>query len=189
MSRIIIGIDPSLSSTGIVVLRDGEVVHAGVFGFKTANDKKDWKMYEKNEIGKSQKFITTFSRDNGDLGRIVMAFRYIADFVGGYCNSNCLNNIRIGIEIPMGSHRGAGAKTDRIYSAYITGIRSLHYEGIEIRAMVPGTIKKFVTGKGNAKKELILKEVFRKFGFDTSDNNIADAFAIAKYVENLKETK
>jgi Holliday junction resolvasome RuvABC endonuclease subunit len=190
MSRIIIGIDPSLSATGIVVLKDGEVVHAGVFGFKSAKDKTHWKSYEKNEVSGWKMPMDEFLRDIGDVGRINSAFMYITEFIDNYCEWDYSNEITVGIEIPMGSHAGAGAKTDRIYASYITGISSIVYSGrIEIITMVPGTIKKFVTGKGNAKKELILKEVFRKFEFDTSDNNIADAFAIAKYIESLKEKK
>lgn len=45
----------------------------------------------------------------------------------------------------------------------------------------PTTLKSFITGKGNAPKELMLKEVYRRWGFDTSDNNIADAYALMKY--------
>jgi len=41
-------------------------------------------------------------------------------------------------------------------------------------------LKQFVAGIGNAKKELMLKEVFKKWGYDTNDNNAADAYAIMK---------
>jgi Holliday junction resolvasome RuvABC endonuclease subunit len=42
----------------------------------------------------------------------------------------------------------------------------------------PTSVKKFITGKGSGKKELVLKEVYRRFGFDTDNNNIADAFVL-----------
>lgn len=44
--------------------------------------------------------------------------------------------------------------------------------------VAPSALKKFVTGKGNAKKELMMLEVFKRFGIDTSDNNIADAVGL-----------
>lgn len=44
-----------------------------------------------------------------------------------------------------------------------------------------GTLKKFVTGKGNAQKDLMMKEVFKKWGFDTDNNNIADSFGLAMF--------
>ena len=50
----------------------------------------------------------------------------------------------------------------------------------------PNSVKKFATGNGNAKKELVLKGVFQRFGIDTNDNNQADATAIALIVTALK---
>lgn len=44
----------------------------------------------------------------------------------------------------------------------------------------PGTLKKFVTGKGNAKKELILLNVYKKWGIEFTDNNLADAYCLAR---------
>lgn len=43
----------------------------------------------------------------------------------------------------------------------------------------PTTLKKFICGTGAAKKELMLKEMFRRYGVDTDDNNQADAAALA----------
>jgi crossover junction endodeoxyribonuclease RuvC len=39
-------------------------------------------------------------------------------------------------------------------------------------------LKMFVGGKGNCKKELVLKEVFKRWGFDTNDNNLSDAYVL-----------
>jgi crossover junction endodeoxyribonuclease RuvC len=47
--------------------------------------------------------------------------------------------------------------------------------------LAPTSLKKFVTGVGNCKKELILKEVYKVWGFDTNDNNISDAYGLAMY--------
>ena len=43
----------------------------------------------------------------------------------------------------------------------------------------PTQLKKFVTGSGRGEKDIILKEVFKNFGFDTNDNNVADAYGLA----------
>lgn len=43
----------------------------------------------------------------------------------------------------------------------------------------PTMLKKFICGTGAAKKELMLKEIFRRYGVDTDDNNKADAAALA----------
>lgn len=44
-----------------------------------------------------------------------------------------------------------------------------------VRIVPPATLKKFVAGKGNAPKAVMLKEVFRRFGVDVDDDNLADA--------------
>jgi Holliday junction resolvasome RuvABC endonuclease subunit len=47
---------------------------------------------------------------------------------------------------------------------------------------VPVTLaKKFATGKGNAQKSEMMKEVFKRFGFD-GDEHASDAFAVAGVV-------
>lgn len=43
-----------------------------------------------------------------------------------------------------------------------------------------GTHKKFSTGKGNTKKDLMLKEVYKRYQIDVSDDNQADAVSILK---------
>jgi crossover junction endodeoxyribonuclease RuvC len=52
--------------------------------------------------------------------------------------------------------------------------------GIPYIIVPPTSLKKYVLGKGNAAKELMLKEVFRKWGYDTTSNDRADAYALAR---------
>lgn len=51
--------------------------------------------------------------------------------------------------------------------------------GYSFMAFAPTQIKKFETGSGIAPKDNMLKSVFKKHGFDTGSNNVADACAIA----------
>lgn len=47
--------------------------------------------------------------------------------------------------------------------------------------LVPPTVlKKFVTGVGNADKSVILKEVYKRWGADLNDDNMADAYGLAR---------
>jgi len=65
---------------------------------------------------------------------------------------------------------------------------ALHYlvrvfclkNSILYKIISPSTLKKFVTGVGNCKKEMILLKVYQKWGVEFSDNNLADAFGLAK---------
>ncbi len=43
-----------------------------------------------------------------------------------------------------------------------------------------GQLKKFVTGKGNGKKDLVLMNVFKKWGLQFGNSDEADAFGLAK---------
>jgi Holliday junction resolvasome RuvABC endonuclease subunit len=42
----------------------------------------------------------------------------------------------------------------------------------------PATLKKFITGVGAGKKEVIIKELYKRFGYDAHDNNEADAVGL-----------
>ena len=56
----------------------------------------------------------------------------------------------------------------------------LHEWGIKWIEIPPSQVKKFATGKGNSGKDLILQQVYKRWGqeFETSDE--ADAFVLAK---------
>lgn len=41
----------------------------------------------------------------------------------------------------------------------------------------PSTLKKFVTGKGHSEKQVVMKRVLTRWGFDDDDDNVCDAFA------------
>jgi crossover junction endodeoxyribonuclease RuvC len=51
----------------------------------------------------------------------------------------------------------------------------------ETRVLVvpPSTLKKFITGKGSAKKEMVILEVFKRWNVSAKDNNEADAAGLA----------
>lgn len=44
----------------------------------------------------------------------------------------------------------------------------------------PSVLKSFATGKGNSAKEIMIREVYRKWKYEAKDNNDADAYALAK---------
>lgn len=47
--------------------------------------------------------------------------------------------------------------------------------------LVPPTmLKKYVTGSGNADKSIVLKEIFKRWGKDINDDNVADAYGLAR---------
>jgi len=46
--------------------------------------------------------------------------------------------------------------------------------------VAPQQLKKFATGNGNSKKELITKEVLKRWGEDFNDSNVAEAYVLAR---------
>ena len=46
----------------------------------------------------------------------------------------------------------------------------------------PSHLKKFVTGKGNCDKSLVLMHIYKKYNIEFNDNNIADSYGIARLV-------
>lgn len=51
----------------------------------------------------------------------------------------------------------------------------------------PTTVKKFTTGKGVAQKDLMMLNVYKKWGFTPKDNNDADAYAICQMLIQRNE--
>jgi crossover junction endodeoxyribonuclease RuvC len=43
----------------------------------------------------------------------------------------------------------------------------------------PTQLKKFITGRGNVNKEIVIREVYRRWGHVVDDNNQADAIVLA----------
>jgi Holliday junction resolvasome RuvABC endonuclease subunit len=44
----------------------------------------------------------------------------------------------------------------------------------------PMTLKKYAAGKGNAKKQEMLMQIFKRWGIEFNDDNAADSYALAR---------
>jgi crossover junction endodeoxyribonuclease RuvC len=54
--------------------------------------------------------------------------------------------------------------------------------------VTPAELKKFTTGKGNAKKDVMMREVYKRWGVNVDTSDEADAFALAMFaMERVKE--
>lgn len=53
-------------------------------------------------------------------------------------------------------------------------------KGIKYKVIEPTVLKKFVTGKGQCKKNLILLKVFKKWGIEFDSDDLADAYSLAR---------
>lgn len=50
---------------------------------------------------------------------------------------------------------------------------------LPVHIVEPTKLKKYITGKGNCRKDLILLNVYKKYGVEFDDDNLADAFVLA----------
>lgn len=72
--------------------------------------------------------------------------------------------------------------------AFVLQMGALHFmirlmlkrAGVAYKVVAPGTLKKFVTGDGRAKKDLMLLNVYKKWGAEFTDDNLADAYSLAR---------
>lgn len=78
--------------------------------------------------------------------------------------------------------RHNGLHAARAYCGYVAVLQMYACRrGIPCSGVGVGTIKKFWTGNGRADKEMMIKEA-NKRGFDTDNDNQADALALLHYV-------
>jgi crossover junction endodeoxyribonuclease RuvC len=60
-------------------------------------------------------------------------------------------------------------------------VRSLlHDMKKDFTLVAPSSLKKFATGKGNGTKDLVMLEIYKKYGITVLDNNQGDAFILAQ---------
>jgi hypothetical protein len=51
----------------------------------------------------------------------------------------------------------------------------------------PMTLKKYAAGKGNAKKQEMLLQIFKRWGIEFNDDNAADSYALARLISKTSQ--
>jgi crossover junction endodeoxyribonuclease RuvC len=64
-------------------------------------------------------------------------------------------------------------------------VRDAVYKNHLLYMVTPTGLKKFITGKGNCQKDLMLLETYKRYKISFSNNNSCDAFGLAKIGEAL----
>lgn len=139
---VVMGIDPSLASTGLVVLANGNLI-----------------LHETLEV--KEKGIARLLTLQNILEERLIAYNPDLVVVEGYAfaRSNQAHQ--------MGELGG-------MIRILLTQKR---YSWIEV---APTQAKKFATGKGNAPKDIILRDVYKRWGVEFDSSDEADAFILAK---------
>lgn len=151
--KFFMGIDPSFSGTGIVIINN------------------EFKIFE-------EKLITTKKMDDiYDVERRMLAIIDQFEFIHQYKNHLNLTLIE---GISFGS-KGGGSDQLAALNYFIRIF--LFRNGIIYFSIPPTSLKKFVTGTGQCKKNLMLKEVYKKWNVDFSDDNLCDAYSLARMAQ------
>src|ERR1700690_2602661 len=75
-----------------------------------------------------------------------------------------------------------GSKAGREMAGELGGVlrHMLWHCGFTYIDVPPTTLKQYVTGKGNAQKSMMIKEVYKKWQYEAADDNEADAYSLAR---------
>ena len=157
-----IGIDPSLTGTGLCVLEAG----GGVKLKTIATTAKTYPTkYHRIKNIVAEILDTVKALDKGDF--------------------------RICIERPFVNPKNMNSQQDIIALAYCIR-EKLYWSGHTWQEVAPTTLKKFVCGSGGAEKSMMLMRVYQNWGISAHNDNEADAVGlafIAKAVNVIKEGK
>jgi len=143
MSKYILGIDPSLSSTGLAVITPDEVIAT------TSIKTKPYRKYGKT--------LDTSIR-----------LKYIADQILTFSQRYTIS--LIGIESPSyGSRSSAVSELGGLFYIVLNRLTEV-YDYEIILSIRPTTMKKHITGRGNATKEEVRNALCaQKYSYDESD--------------------
>jgi len=130
---------------------------------------------ENGEIA-CQKLFSTTKADNYECRMIDLGVK-ILEVVGSY---------RCGVPVHIeGIAFGARGASIAEMAALNYHLRILMTEqGITFKVVPATVLKKFICGKGNVKKEQMLLQVYKKFGIEFKDNNLCDAYCLARVALN-----
>lgn len=145
------GIDPGVNKTAIVTIAETGDV--------------SWEVVRVKREGPPKRRI--------DPARHWAMVSQVCDHVMGL-PSPCV----VAIEEPFVGANGATALLQ--FGVFASIVHELFpFFGGELRCLAPATLKKFVGVRG--KKELMVREVFRRWEFDNDDTDVVDAYAMARW--------
>lgn len=154
---IVLGVDPSLASTGIARVETQDRLHVTVSTIRTAGKRGD-SLPERHD-------------------RLVSITEEIEQHALGntYPDRQCAGLVVI--EAPAYDSR-TGHQHDRSGLWWLT-VHRLRMLGIPVASVTTGGLKKYATGKGAAPKDTVLLAVARRFPHvETTNNNEADAVVL-----------
>ena len=154
----VMGIDPSLTGTGVVVLSDGSLAHDELIATKPG----DWPCYEPR------------------LKHIAMRCAQIIKEHPPVPKVVC-------IEAPAFSKNNSHTvEINGLYVLIRTIIYDYHPQ-VKIISPTSSQLKKWTAGHGRALKEKMMMKVLKHWGYEPGNNDMADAYALAQFAIHQPE--
>lgn len=153
----VVGIDPSLTSTGFAYYDSQAKCHTGRIRPNNLRDLDRLRFIE----GSILKLLAKVEQETGERVTHVAYEDYA-----------------------MG--KGGKGNPGRVFSIGEAGgimKMALHKAGVSILLVSPGSLKKFITGKGNTPKDEIPYYIAEHWGYNVQQNDEADAFGLLKMAE------
>lgn len=156
---ISIGLDLSLVGTGAVILENGKILAQRLIKSKPTGDKPVEELKRiQGIIGNINSFIEENSPDQPSVA-VIEGLAYMVKNATALTQLSALN--------------------------YMTRAMLLERE-IPFVIVAPTSLKKFITGSGAAKKDVMLMETFKRYGVTILDDNENDAYGLAQVGLALK---
>lgn len=150
---MILGIDPSLTHTAVVNLRDGQAC-----------------------IGEITPPTTPHTPDES-VARLDYLYRGMRDSIQQVG--------KVSVVAFEGYAFGSMNKREAMGEAGgVLRLAALH-EGCRILVIQPTAVKKFVTGKGVAQKDIMRLAIYKRWGFEHESEHVLDAFAVAQVATSM----
>lgn len=152
---ISLGLDLSLTGTGVIILEGGKIVKQHLIKSKPVGD------LPLNELIRIRKIIYEIESVLLEKLPTVAVIEGLAFMV-----------------------RNATALVQLSALNYMTR-ELLHKYGVPFVIVAPTSLKKFITGSGGSKKDVMLMETYKRYGVTILDDNENDAFGLAKIGEEM----
>ena len=152
---ISLGLDLSLTGTGVIILEDGKIAKRHLIKSKPVGDLP---LNEVRRIRKIVEEIEMIISENEIQIAVIEGLAFMVRNATALVQLSALNYMVRGV---------------------------LDDYNIPFVIVAPTSLKKFATGSGGSKKDVMLIEVFKRWGVTILDDNENDAFCLAKVGEEL----
>jgi crossover junction endodeoxyribonuclease RuvC len=150
MNTISVGIDLSLTGTGLVATKDGKMSDKKLIKSKPGGSRP---LDEIRRIKQIKEEIIKFLVKNQPKVVVIEGLAFMAR------NTTALVQL---------------AGLNYLVRDY------LEEEGTNFLIVAPTTLKKFITGKGNAQKDQMMLETYKRYRVSFDDDNLCDGFGLAQ---------